>query len=172
MPIEHCTLDVLGPLLDLGDVPDQRLIDQALETASVLVDFAVAKAMANGADATIEEARTITREMLAADVEHIQEVKGPPRLIRLFAQAADHLVLLLIMNGLRSQVVERLQAAGFPPRHDPQALRRIAVELDGALEARDAEQIADIMKELLTLIRESVKRKFDDFEGEQQVALT
>jgi DNA-binding FadR family transcriptional regulator len=171
VPIEECTLDVLGPLLDLGEVPDLRLIDQALETGSVLVGFAVAKAMANGADQAVAEARAITREMLAADVEHIQEVMGPPRLIRLFAKAADHLVLLLIMNGLRSHVVERLQAIWFPPRHDPQALRRIAVELDGALEARDAERIADIMKGLLNLIRESVKRTFGDFEGEQQVAL-
>ncbi len=172
VPIEECTLDVLGPLLDLGDVPDLRLIDQALETGGVLIGFAVAKAMANGADAMVAEARTITREMLAADVESIQEVRGPPRLLRLFTKAADHLVLLLIMNGLRSQVVERLQTVGFPPRHDPQALRRIAVELDGALEARETEQIADIMKKLLNLIRESVKRTFDNLEDEQKVAIT
>ena len=172
VPIQDCTLDLLGPLLDLGDVPNPELIDQALETGGVLVGFAVAKAMANGADATVAEARTIAGEMLAAEVDQIQEVMGPPRLIRLFAEAADHLVLLLIMNTLRSEVVERLQAVGFPPRHDPQALRRIAVELDGALEARDAEQIAHIMKGLLNLIRESVKRKFGDFEGERKVAIT
>ena len=172
VPIQDCTLDLLGPLLDLGDVPNPELIDQALETGGVLVGFAVAKAMANGADATVAEARTIAGEMLAVEVENIQEVMGPPRLIRLFAEAADHLVLLLIMNTLRSEVVERLQAVGFPPRHDPQALRRIAVELDGALEARETEQIAHIMKGLLNLIRESVKRKFGDFEGERKVAIT
>ena len=172
VPIQDCTLDLLGPLLDLGDVPNPELIDQALETGGVLVGFAVAKAMANGADATVAEARTIAGEMLAAEVDQIQEVMGPPRLIRLFAEAADHLVLLLIMNTLRSEVVERLQAVGFPPRHDPQALRRIAVELDGALEARETEQIAHIMKGLLNLIRESVKRKFGDFEGERKVAIT
>ena len=172
VPIEECTLDLLGPLLDLGDVPNPELIDQALETGGVLVGFAVAKAMANGADQAVAEARAITREMLAAQVDQIQEVMGPPRLIRLFAEAADHLVLLLIMNTLRSEVVERLQAVGFPPRHDPQALRRIAVELNRALEARETEQIADIMKGLLNLIRESVKRKFGDFEGERKVAIT
>ncbi len=172
VPIQDCTLDLLGPLLDLGDLPDPRLIDQAMEIAGVLLGFAVVKAMENGADTTVAEARAITSEMLAAEVEHIQEVKGPPRLIRLFAEAADHLVLLLIMNGLRSQVVERLQAAGLPPRHDPQALRRIAVELDRALGARDADQIADIMKELLNLIRQSVQRKFGGLEGEHKVEVT
>ncbi len=171
VPIRDCTLDILGPLLDLGDVPDPKLIDQALEICGVLVGFAVVKAMAHGDDTTVAAARTITREMLAAEVKNIQEVRAPPRLIRLFAEAADHLVLLLIMNGLRSQMLERLHAVGFPPRHDPQALRRIAEALDGALAANDATRVADIMRELLDLIRNSVQRDYH-MEHERKLAAT
>ena len=116
VPVEDCTLDILGPLLGLGDLPDPQLIDQALEVGGVLVSFAVAKAMKNRADATVIQARVIVQEMLDADEENIQAVMGPPRLMRLFAESSNHLVLRLIMNGLRSQVVERLQAVGFPPR--------------------------------------------------------
>ena len=172
VPIQDCTLDVLGPLLDLGDVPDPRLIDQALEIGGVLVGFAVVKAMDHGADTTIAGARAIVREMLDAEVEQIQDVKGPPRLIAVFAEASGHLVLRLIMNGLRSQVVERLQAVGFPPRHDPQALRRIAEKLDRALEAHDADQVANIMRELLDFIRNSVQRNFNHIEHERRAAVT
>ncbi len=172
VPIQDCTLDILGPLLDLGDVPDPRLIDKALEIGGVLVGFAVAKAMEHGADNTIAGARAIVREMLDAEVEQIQDVKGPPRLIAVFAEASGHLVLRLIMNGLRSQVVERLQAVGFPPRHDPQALRRIAEKLDRALEAHDAGQVANIMRELLDLIRNSVQRNFNQIEHERRAAVT
>ena len=68
VPIQDCTLDILGPLLDLGDVPDPRLIDQALEIGGVLVGFSVAKAMEHGADTTIAGARAIVREMLDAEV--------------------------------------------------------------------------------------------------------
>ena len=53
VPVEDCTLDILGPLLDLGEVPDPLLIDHALEVGGVLVSFAVVKAMENGADATV-----------------------------------------------------------------------------------------------------------------------
>ncbi len=170
VPIEDCTLDVLGPLLDLGDGPDPELVDQALEALSVLVGFAVAKAMESDADATVAEARSIAGEMLDADVENIQAVLGPPRLIRTFSKGADHLVLRLIMNGLRSQVVERLQAAGFPPRHDPQALRRIAAELDRALAVRDADRVATVMRDLIDLTRRSVRRNFNTTERESRVA--
>ena len=172
VPIEECTLDVLGPLLDLGEVPDPQLIDHALEIGGVLVGFAVVKAMENGADATVTQARAIVQEMLDVEVENIQAVMGPPRLIKTFAEASGHLVLRLIMNGLRSQVVERLQAVGFPPRHEPLALRRIAEKLDRALESQDADQIADIMRELLNLIRTSVQLNFSHMEQGRRVATT
>ncbi len=172
VPIQDCTLDVLGPLLDLGDVPDPKLIDQALEIAGVLVEFAVVKALENGSDTTIAAARAITREMLAAEVENIQKVRAPPRLIRLFAESADHLVLLLIMNGLRSRMLERLHAVGFPPRHDPQALRRIAETLDDALEAHDVNQVAAVMRELFGLLRNSVQHHFKYLEHERKSVAT
>lgn len=171
VPIEDCTLLVLGPLLDLGDKPDPQLIDQALEAGGVLVGFAVAKAMEMNGTATVAEARTITAEMLDADEENIQSVLGPPRLIRLFARAADHLVLRLIMNGLRSQVMERMQAIGFPLRHDPQALRQLAEELDHALAANDAARVETTMCRLIDLVRQSVRRSFDNRETESRAAV-
>ena len=172
VPVEDCTLDILGPLLDLGDVPDPQLIDHALEVGGVLVGFAVVKAMENGADAAVIQARMIVQEMLDADEENIQAVMGPPRLIRLFAESSGHLVLRLIMNGLRSQVVERLQAVGFPPRHEPQALRRLAEKLDRTLESNDADRIAQVMRELLDLIRISVQRSLSQVEHDHEVAVT
>ena len=169
VPVEDCTLDILGPLLDLGEVPDPQLIDHALEIGGVLVGFSVAKAMENGADATVTQARAIVREMLDAELEQIQSVMGPPRLIRVFAEGSGHLVLRLIMNGLRSQVVERLQAIGFPPRPDPQALREIAQKLDRALESHDTEQIAQVMREVLNLMRNSVQRNLSRMERAHEV---
>ena len=116
-------------------------------------------------------ARTITAEMLDADEENIQSVLGPPRLIRLFARAADHLVLRLIMNGLRSQVMERMQAIGFPLRHDPQALRQLAEELDHALATNDAARVETTMCRLIDLVRQSVRRSFDNRETESRAAV-
>ena len=76
------------------------------------------------------------------------------------------------MNGLRSQVVERLQAVGFPPRHEPQALRDIAQKLDHALESHDADQIAQMMRELLNLILSSVQRSLTHMDHGHEVAMS
>jgi GntR family transcriptional repressor for pyruvate dehydrogenase complex len=170
VPIQECTLDVLGPLLDVGDTPDRKLIDQSLEVGSVLVGFAVEKAMEKDAMAAVAGARAIVKEMLDIEMDQIQSVLGPPRLIRHFAETSGHLVLRLIMNGLRGQVVERLQANGFPPRHDPPALRAIAEKLDAALLSHDGDKIALAMKELLNLIRDSVERRYNSLELERKTA--
>ena len=156
VPIEECTLNVLGPLLDLGDYPDPGLIDQSLEAGTVLVRFAVRKALESNPDATISAAREITAEMLNAKQEDIQSVRGIPRLIRLFAQGGNHLVLRLIMNGLRGQVMDRMHASGFPPRIDPRELRTITKNLDRALAARDEAAIANEMKNHLDLLRQTI----------------
>ncbi len=160
VPIEECNLNVLGPLLDIGDYPDPALIDQALEAGSLLVGFAVRKALESDADATIAAAREITEEMLTAEEHRIQALRGLPRLIRLFVQAGNHLVLRLIMNGLRGQVIERLQATGFPPPIDPRALRDSARKLDASLEARDTESVAAEMQNLLALHRRAVAQLY------------
>jgi len=158
VPITECTLDVLGPLLGIGDQPNFELVDQALEIGSLLVGIAVERSMTSSPETVTKRAREITAEMLAAPPEDIQAVRGPPRLLRLFAQSSDHLVLQLIMNGLRGQVVERMQAAGFPRRHDPEALRAVALKLDRALEAGNSETVANTMKELTNRMREQARQ--------------
>jgi DNA-binding FadR family transcriptional regulator len=165
VPVSQCTLDVLGPLLGIGDRPNAELVDQALEVGSLLVGFAVRRSMATNPETVTARAREITAEMIAAPAEHIRAVRGPPRLLRLFAQASDHLVLQLIMNGLRGQVVERMQAAGFPPRHDPEALRAISKKLDQALEATNSEMVANTMIELINLMRQSARQHLAHIES-------
>ncbi len=170
VPIEDCTLAILGPLLGLSDMPDQKLVSQAIEIGSLLVGFAVEQAMTTDENATVSEARAIVREMLDANIEEIQAVMGPPRLIQVFAKTSDHLVLRLIMNSLRSQVVERLQAIGFSSRHDPRALQQLAKNLDSALISRDSRKTALIMKDWLNLIRDNLERRYNDLALERKAA--
>jgi DNA-binding FadR family transcriptional regulator len=36
VPIDQCTLDVLGPLLDLDDMPDPKLVDEVMQKVGLL----------------------------------------------------------------------------------------------------------------------------------------
>ena len=168
VPIEDCTLAILGPLLDRDKIPDQKLVSQALEVGNVLISFAVEHAMANDGNTTVSEARAIVKEILDADIEEIRAVMGPPRLIEVFAKNADHLVLRLMINSLRSDVVTRLQTMGLQPKKNPHLLqqfaknlKQFAKNLDGALISHDSKKINLVMQDWLKFIRDNLGRRYD-----------
>ena len=168
VPIEDCTLAILGPLLDRDKIPDQKLVSQALEVGNVLISFAVEHAMANDGNTTVSEARAIVKEILDADIEEIRAVMGPPRLIEVFAKNADHLVLRLMINSLRSDVVTRLHTMGIQPKKNSHLLQQFASELkqfaknlDGALISHDSKKINLVMQDWLKFIRDNLGRRYD-----------
>jgi len=167
VPIEDCTLAILGPLLDRDKIPDQKLVSQALEVGNVLISFAVEHAMANDGNTTVSEARAIVKEILDADIEEIRAVMGPPRLIEIFVKNADHLVLRLMINSLRSDVVTRLQTMGLQPKKNPHLLqqfaknlKQFAKNLDGALISHDSKKINLVMQDWLKFIRDNLGRRY------------
>lgn len=163
VPIEDCTLAILGPLLDRDKIPDQKLVFQAIEVGSVLVSFAVEHAMATDGNTTVSEARAIVKEMLDADIEEIPAVMGPPRLIEVFAKNTDHLVLRLMINSLRSDVVTRLQIMGLKPKKPQQVantLKQFAKNLDGALISHDSKKISLVMQDWMKLVRDNLDRRY------------
>ena len=167
VPIEDCTLAILGPLLDRDKIPDQKLVSQALEVGSVLISFAVEHAMANDANTTVSEARAIVKEILDADIEEIRAVMGPPRLIEVFAKNTDHLVLRLMINSLRSDVVTRLQTMGLQPKKNSHLLqqfaknlKQFAKNLDGALISHDSKKINLVMQDWLKFTRDNLGRRY------------
>ena len=167
VPIEDCTLAILGPLLDRDKIPDQKLVSQALEVGNVLISFAVEHAMANDGNTTVSEARAIVKEILDADIEEIRAVMGPPRLIEVFAKNTDHLVLRLMINSLRSDVVTRLHTMGIQPKKNSHLLRQFASELkqfaknlDGALISHDSKKINLVMQDWLKFIRDNLGRRY------------
>lgn len=77
-------------------------------------------------------------EILAAVPEDLAKMRVPKRLGRAFAHKPGNLVLLLIINGLRTRIPDPGRVLGGPPRPDPKSLKRIAAELKTAVSHRDA----------------------------------
>lgn len=92
-------------------------------------------------------------EILAAGPEDLAKMRVSMRLGRAFAHASGNLVLLLIINGLRTQIPDPGRVLGGPPRPDPKFLKRIAAELKSAVSHRDAASAGSSMRELLRLMR-------------------
>ena len=123
VPVQECTLDVLGPLMELDDVPDAALVDQVLEVGAMLIGYAAEIAVERGDPAALEDVEAIIDEILAASPETLGKMRAPMRLGRAFVRASGHLVLLLIVNGLRTQVADPKRIPGFPRKLDPKPLK-------------------------------------------------
>ena len=157
IPVQECTLDVLGPLLELNEIPDAALMEQVLDIGAILISYAAETAVERGDPAALARVEAIVDEILATEPEDLAKMRVPRRLGRAFAQASGNLVLLLIINGLRTQLPDPKRTLGGPPRLDPKSLKRIAAELKAALIHRDGTSAGSSMRELIELIRTAAR---------------
>ena len=108
-------------------------------------------------DELLARVEAVVDEVLATPPENLREMHVPRRLGRLFAEASGNLVLVLIINGLRTQIPEPKRTLGFPPKIDPASLKRIATDLKAAVNERDPASAGASMRELIGLIRAAVR---------------
>lgn len=161
VPIEDCTLDVLGPLLDLETIPDPRLIDQVLEIFGVLLHVAARAAIRNATDEQMVEIRRRATSLLRNDDDQLARHTALREFTQYLVQVSDHLVLRLIMNGLVTNCLQRMSSRGIQIDLDNEAYRHIATELCRAVDDRDYESVGDAMQKLNRFFRNSVGAAMD-----------
>ena len=157
VPVQDCTLDVLGPLLDLNEVPDLRLVDQIFGVGAVLISYAAELAVERGDPTRLSAVEKLLDEVLAAEPDDLAQMHVPRLLGRSFAEASGNLVILLIVNGLKTQFEAPRRRLGLPPKLDPKALQAIAVKLKAAVRGRDAARAGSLMREFVDLRSAEVK---------------
>lgn len=110
MPIEEASLSVLGPLVDLQEVPDAAMIGHLLEVLGALVSMAARTAMERATAAELQQMQDIVKHLENHAEDSEQQQLGWRELGTLFAQVSDNLVLRLILNGLKTHFINRLEA--------------------------------------------------------------
>ncbi|SVA91070.1 uncharacterized protein METZ01_LOCUS143924 [marine metagenome] len=145
--VEECTLDVLGPLLDLNRLPDPVLVEEVMELLGLLAGFAARSFLQRASETEIAEAKTVLMALQTAR----QEEQGQTfrKLLRLFVIGSDRLVLRLITNGLRMQMLPRIEATGLVPALDLQLVSKIAGGMQGALDREDLEDLSEGIQKLV-----------------------
>ena len=144
--VKDASISVLGPLLSLGDTPDAGLVDQFLDTFSVLTRFTATRAIELASD-----------EQCAALVERLDEMKPfigsveelQPRMHELIVELgriADNLVVKLISNDLQAQFVERMLALQPRPSLDAEHLKGLVAGMREGIEKRDSEILTAALK--------------------------
>jgi len=158
VPIEECTLDVLGPLLDLNEIPDPKLVDEVMHIIGVLMREAASAALRKARPDELESARAIADEILAAAGDPVRQFEAVRALGEFFVAVADHLVLRLMLNGLQTSFMARMVRHKPVPTLQPDALAGPVRRIREALTERNAEKLGAAMLEMNRVFRENAQR--------------
>ena len=161
--IENASLDIVGHLLELSDVPDATLVDQLLEVHSFLFASAVRLATLRGTDAQLDEARGHLQAMQREDLDPVTYLNHIHQMIFVLVEASGNFVLRLLRHALKIQFWDRVESLhGVEARMPPDLHAPIASQLDNALAERDARQASELVYELMSEHRERVMKLLND----------
>lgn len=155
VPVEECTLDVLGPLLDLNEFPDTKLVDEVMQTMGVLMREAAGLAIVKASDEQLAEAVQILDAIVAAETDPVGQFESVRRLGQFFVEVADHLVLRLMINGLKTSFMDRMTGIEAQPMLDSERLKDPIARIRQALSERNSEELGVAMQDLNRLFRDS-----------------
>ena len=156
MAVEDASLEVLGHLMRLNDIPDVELVEQMMEVMGSLMHVAVQGAVERASDQEIAQAQILIRRLQDTDLDQQTLVDTRLQLFRQFMRMSGNLVLILISGSLHISVFGKNPSA-HPILH-PVSREHDAYlqQMDRALENRDAEAIAATVTASFELNRDTV----------------
>ena len=162
--LEEASLDVIGHLLGVGELPDPKLVDQILDVVAALVRTAVESMMATATDEDIENLRTYVKPLFDDTLEHDAYMEAQIALMGVIMNASDNLVCRLIARSLLVQLAPRMAPLGPFSEFDAEAHATLNRQLDLALARRDLEAVRAVFAESSKLTQQSMKRSFAAYE--------
>lgn len=156
VPVEDATLDVLGYIMDLQEMPDPVLVGQVFEVLGALMSMSARTAIRSADDDQVAEIMAVVERLIADDRDPERNQQNWKELGRLFTSINNNLVLRLILNGLKTQFVGRLEAAGPEIDLDRDKNREILKEMAAGLRARDSRRVAEAIDSHFGLLRTTV----------------
>ena len=119
LPVEEATLEVLGYLLELGEVHRPELIGQMLDVLGAMTSLSIRSALAKATDNDIKDITAIVDALIKAhekDDGSVHEVWM--QLSEKLISVHRNLILRLVANGLRAQFIGQVQ-----PEIEPEKVR-------------------------------------------------
>jgi DNA-binding FadR family transcriptional regulator len=137
-PIETASLAVLGPMLELSDIPDPHLIDQFLGTYCALDSLTARSAVRKASQEELNQLhQTIVR--LAKQTNDSESIHQQWRhFLEMLGTIADNLVIRLINNDLRVQFIDHMMSLRIKPEIPRSLVAKTLKALKASIETRDA----------------------------------
>jgi len=159
--IDDASIAVLGPLLQLDQRPDGHLIDQFLQTFAALAALNAREAITMADSEQLQQMQTL----VAALHQHSSEFESSQQhwivFLEYLATVADNLVVRLINNDLKTQLMTRMVKEDVKPTLKKRAMQDILRSLSQGLESRDREQFANAVLRYFDELRATVGQCLD-----------
>jgi len=159
-PLSEASLDVIGHMLAVGDLPDEDLVDQIMQVIQSLIVLAAESAVRRASDIELDEIRALVQPLTHSRLSPEDHAEARFALIGTIMEASGNLVCQLIARSLLLQLVPRLTPLQGYASMDMEAYACHARLLPPALAAREATQVRAIFESLSRLNRETARQAF------------
>jgi len=156
MAVHESSLEVIGRLMDLDEVPDPDLIEQVLELTGALMKLAVERALERASDAEITEIRALVARLARDELSAGQRMEARMELVQRFMELSGNLPLRLIARSLKLQLFARAPRTRAFLERQPEEGYAYLPELDRALAERDIGTVTSMMQRLSNRNREQL----------------
>jgi len=160
--VEDATLEVLGHIMDLEEIPSPTLVMQLFEVIGAIMSLSVASAIENATPEQIASMRDIVKNLLSYTDQHEEYHSEWQALLASFSEVNQNLVLRLIINGLKTQFVERLRNAGLHPPIDKQQDTEYLLAMDMAFKNRDHQAASEAIMGHFRLLKEGLMTALEE----------
>lgn len=155
-PLTEARIGVLGPLMDLEEIPDPQLVQQFFQTFGALAALTMEQAVLRADTAQLNRLQEYVVELgrQSADIPTIHEKWR--EFFTYVAELADNLVVQLIRNDLKAQFVNQIVRLGVKPEIRSRVLSRILSALKQGLEERNQDQVGGAVRLFFEELSQSV----------------
>jgi len=169
-PLNEASLDVIGCLLALGDIPDSKLVAQILLVISSLVKTAAEAAVKRVNDDELEELCGLVRPLHTEDLNEEAYTHARIAMMQGIMAASGNLPVQLIAQSLLQQFVPQMAPLEGYGDLDLEAHRALAKQLDEAMGQRDLPRMGEVFNDFLELHQLQVQQAFRAYKQAQQEA--
>jgi DNA-binding FadR family transcriptional regulator len=170
-PLQEASLDVIGHLLALGDVPDRQLVEQIMDVISNLIQTAAVSAVERADDDELMALRALAAGMHSGNADPEAQLEARISLMSGLMRASGKLVVQLIARSLLVQFLPRMNELRGYGEEQTAPIRAMALELDAAMGSRDLDAVREILKRMSEANRAQMRRTFEAYEAAQQQGL-
>jgi len=158
--IEDATLEVLGHIMDLQELPNATLVSQLLEVTGAMMSISAASAVARADENELAAIKNLVDQLIQEqDAEKVSQ--GWRELGDLFLKINQNLVMKLIQNGLKTQFMGRLSHVGVRPQRDRSGDVELLKCMQKAIVNRDTKTVRESIVQHFDRVRQSLENALD-----------